>query len=271
MPTRARSTKSKSKLPAKTSAEHVYVYAACDGTPMALPSAGMPAGAAPRALAISDDTTLVVSNVRRDIYSATSIEARLSDLDWVAAAAAAHHGVIDALAASAAAVVPFRLFTIFSSETAAVAAMRAKIAAIRRAFDRVRGREEWVLRIAKPDPARVERDEPAARANSGTDFLTRKAVARREDLERSQRVTADATAAYDALRALAEAATARTVEPGGTLLLDAAFLMMPDRVDALRDALTMAAARLLRDGCAVSFTGPWPPYSFASIQADPDG
>jgi hypothetical protein len=219
-------------LPAKTSAEHVYVYAACDGTSMALPSAGMPAGAAPRALAISDDTTLVVSNVRRDIYSATSIEARLSDLDWVAAAAAAHHGVIDALAASAAAVVPFRLFTIFSSETAAVAAMRAKIAAIRRAFDRVRGRE---------------------------------------DLERSQRVTADATAAYDALRALAEAATARTVEPGGTLLLDAAFLMMPDRVDALRDALTMAAARLLRDGCAVSFTGPWPPYSFASIQADPDG
>ena len=261
----APSTKSKSKLPTKTSAEHVYVFAATEGTPASLPATGMPHGGAPRAVAIADDTLLIVANVPSDVYNTASLEARLSDLDWVAAAGAAHHTVVDALASSHAVVLPFRLFTIFSSEAKAVSTTRVKAAAMRRAFDRIRGREEWVLRIGKPDPARIERRQPARRAATGTSFLAQKADARREDRERSARVTIDAEAAYDALQRLAEAAAIKAVDPAGTLLLDAAFLVTPSQVDSLKQALTTAAGRLLRDGCPVSLTGPWPPYSFASL------
>ena len=51
---------------------------------------------------------------------------------------------------------------------------------------------------------------------------------------------------------------------------DAALLVPPARVETVRDALTRSAERLLRDGCPVSLTGPWPPYSFASMDASVD-
>ncbi|HUE89493.1 MAG TPA: GvpL/GvpF family gas vesicle protein [Vicinamibacterales bacterium] len=252
--------------------EHVYVYCAIEGTPAALPAAGLADGGAPRALPLHRTVSLVVSDVSSAVYNAEALEARLADLDWVAAAGAAHHAVVDALSEGGVVVLPFRLFTIFSNEAKALATLRQAQAAMDRAFDRVRGRQEWVLRIGKPDPARVLAPQAAGVSPpSGTGFLRAKADARREAIARAERVTQDAASSFDALAQLAEAATSRSVPPGGSLLCDAAFLVQPSRVAALRDALTRTAERLLRDGCPVSLTGPWPPYSFASMEAPADG
>ncbi len=140
-----------------------------------------------------------------------------------------------------------------------------------RAFDRVRGRQEWVLRIGKPDPARAPGVQANAPASSGTGFLRAKADARREELARAERVKHDALTSFEALAKLADAATSRPVDPAGSLLCDGALLVPPSRVEAVREALTRSAERLLRDGCPVSLTGPWPPYSFASLDAPVDG
>lgn len=266
----APSTRSKSKLSTKKSAEHVYVYvyAAVEGTPAALPGPGMPGGGPPRAIPIAEHTSLIVSSVPSDTYNALSIEARLSDLDWVASAGAAHHAVVDALVSHTAVVLPFRLLTIFSTEEKAVTTAREKLPAIRRAFARVRGSEEWVLHIGRPDPSRLPPADAAPRARSGTDFLATKALKRREDLSRAERIKSDAVASYEALQRVAEAAKTKPVDPSGTLLLDAAFLVRPSQLESLKHALTKAAERLLRDGCRVSLTGPWPPYSFASVDVE---
>ena len=66
------------------------------------------------------------------------------------------------------------------------------------------------------------------------------------------------------LNVAAISAHARTAPPGTNLLLDAAFLVNTRQSAAFRRTLTRAAASLLRDGCPVSLTGPWPPYSFAA-------
>jgi multidrug efflux pump subunit AcrA (membrane-fusion protein) len=126
-----------------------------------------------------------------------------------------------------------------------------------------------VLRIGAPDPTRLERLETAAEAPiSGTGFLQAKADAKRAVAARSARVREDAGAARDALQQFADATRVRPVENAGTLMIDAAFLVRPDQVDAMRETLTQRAERLLRDGCPVSLTGPWPPYSFAAMEAD---
>jgi len=251
--------------------EHVYAYCAIEGTPDALPAAGLPAGGAPRTVPLHNAVALVVSDVSSALYNATSLEPKLSDLDWVATAGAAHHAVVDALAEAGHVVLPFRLFTIFSNEAAAIDTLRRARTAMEKAFDRVRGRQEWVLRIGKPDPARAEAasviDTAAA---SGTGFLRAKADARRETLGRAERVRHDAKASFEALAKLADAATSRPVDPAGSLLCDGALLVPPSRVEAVRDALARSAERLLRDGCPVSLTGPWPPYSFASMDAPVD-
>lgn len=254
-----------------------YVYGAIEGARASLPDRGMPGGSPPRCLSLADRISLVVSDVPSDVYGPGALEPRLSDLEWVGQAGAAHHAVIEALADQGAVVVPFRLFTIYSTDAAAVSAVRAAQPALSGVFDRVRGRQEWVLRIGRPDAARavptrgtVERTtratpQPPSRGR-GARFLQAKAQARRERAERARRVRADAAAAYDALARLADDATARPVDDQGTLLLDAAFLVRPERVETMREALTRAAARLLEDGCSVSLTGPWPPYSFSSLE-----
>lgn len=243
-----------------------YVFCAVEGQATALPAVGMPGGAAPRAVPLDDTVALIVSDVPSVTYNAETLEPKLSDLDWVGEAGAAHHAVVDALAEAGLVVVPFRLFTIFSTEDKALATFRDARAALAGVFDRVRGRQEWVLRIGKPDPARIEAPAPEASRASGKSFLQAKSGARRESAARSERVRADAAAAYESLAALAQAASSRPVDPNGTLLLDAAFLAEPARVEEMRRTLTRAADRLLKDGCSVSLTGPWPPYSFASME-----
>ena len=264
------SMRSKLKSTKATSADHVYAYAAVEGRPPALPGSGMPDGAPPQIVSLSGGISLVVSRVPAQMYNAESIEARLSDLDWVSHAGAAHHTIVEAVADAGFVVLPFRLFTIFSSEASAREALVERLTAIQRAFDRVRGRSEWVLRIGKPDPSRVT--QPAnVEATSGTSFLASKAKARRDEAARTARVQHDAAAAYEALAKLADAARLKDVEPGGTVLIDAALLVPSDAAEALERALTAAAGQLLDDGCAVSLTGPWPPYSFASLDGPAHG
>jgi hypothetical protein len=267
-----------------------YVYCAIEGRPAALPAAGMPHAGPPRALPLDEKVTLIVSDVPAATYTPEVLEPRLSDLDWVSTAGAAHHGVVEALADSGLVVVPFRLFTIFSTADKAIALLQGNRSGMTRAFDRVRGKQEWVLRIGKPDPTRSARPGQArstpsagsaqvastgsprseAPSSSGTSFLQAKAEAKRETAARAQRVKEDAEAAYDALEQLADAAKTRPVDTAGTLMLDAAFLVAPAQVDVMRETLTRTAERLLRDGCAVSLTGPWPPYSFASMDDTAD-
>jgi hypothetical protein len=229
----------------------------------------MPDSKPPRATPLDSGITLIVSDVPAARYAAAALEPRLTDLDWVSQAGAAHHAVIEAIAEQGVSVLPFRLFTLFSSDAKAVETVRQYRAALIRAFDRVRGRQEWVLRISKPDATRTESAPGTARApGSGADFLQAKAQARREAAARATRVKEDAAAAFEALEQLADAATTRPVDSAGTLMLDAAFLVPPSRVDALRETLTRRAERLLRDGCAVSLTGPWPPYSFGTVETN---
>ena len=70
---------------------------------------------------------------------------------------------------------------------------------------------------------------------------------------------------FDRLDALADASTTRPIAPGTNLLLDAAFLIPKRRTETLRRTLTKEAQVLLEDGCQISLTGPWPPYSFAAV------
>ncbi len=246
-----------------------YVYCAVEGAVDVLPPATMPQGDPARALALHDNVSLIVSSVPAAVYTADVLEPKLADLDWVSEAGAAHHAVVDALADRGKVVLPFRLFTLFSTEAKALSTLAQSRVAMARAFDRIRDRQEWVLRIGKPDPSRSEPTPPTPRA-TGTNFLQAKAEARREAAARATRAQQDSAAAFEALQQLALASKSRPVDGAGALLLDAAFLVEPSRIETMRDTLTRRAERLLQDGCSVSLTGPWPPYSFAAMDAGDD-
>lgn len=263
----------KSRRTTTTAKAYVYAYAAVAGRPSArllarLPA--MPEAAPPRGIHLTDDLTLVVCDVPSGTYSPQSVEPRLADLEWVSQCGAAHHAVTEALS-DAHAVMPFRLFTIFSSEAKARATVRKKARRIAAAMERVKGHREWVLRIGRPDPARarvppVARRQPdSSRPATGTAFLQAKAEERRDARSRAARVKADLATVFEMMREAATAADARPIEAGTTLILDAAFLVSTRKAAAFQKTLTRVAKPLLDVGCPVSLTGPWPPYSFASL------
>ena len=159
---------------------YLYVYAAVAGKVDAVALTGVPTlpdGGVPRVLGLDRSVSLIVADVPPAIYNAETLEARLADLDWVAECGVAHHAVSDALAETSV-VLPMRLFTLFSSEAVALATLRRSTSAIAAALKRVTGQQEWVLRIGRPETARL--DTGAAQAPgvpSGTSFLRAKADA----------------------------------------------------------------------------------------------
>jgi hypothetical protein len=220
-------------------------------------------------VALDDTLSLVVADVPAAIYSPAALERRLADREWVSRCGAAQHAVSEALAKRDT-VIPLRFLTLFSTEAKAVSALRRSKAGLVKTMARVKGREEWVLRIGTPDPRRATAAGHPSRAGgdatSGTAFLRAKADERRLARERATRVAADAIKVFDPLRKVADQATTRSVEPGLNVLLDAALLVKKRNVPALRRSLARAAAGLLEEGCPVSLTGPWPAYSFASLR-----
>jgi hypothetical protein len=228
----------------------------------------MPGGRPPRVLPVTRGVSLVVADVPQASYAPTVLEPRLADADWVSAAAAAHHASIERLARTRS-LVPFRIFTIFSSDARARQTTMRKAPRLRRALARLAGREEWVLRVGPPDAPRVapatRGGAPGSSPASGTHFLRQKAAAVHQQRVRADRVATDVAGVVRALESLADATSVRPAPPGTSLLVDAAFLVARRRRAAFRRALRVQAAPLLAEGCAISLTGPWPPYSFASI------
>src|SRR5262245_60621410 len=202
---RATTRRSASSKGAAATGSLVYAYAAVAGHPSSRAVARLsrlPGGGPPRVLSIDDTLSVIVADVPADVYNSAAIDERLSDLDWVGACGGAHHAVADALFA-AHRVVPLRLFTLFADDKRTQAALARMRPRIRTALSRLEGRKEFVLRVGRPDAARVDTpDVPRAATDerpSGTGFLRAKASSRREAAERHARASRSAVEVFDAL------------------------------------------------------------------------
>src|SRR5947208_3620245 len=76
---------------------------------------GLPGTGPIRQLDLDKGRWLVVADAPLDRYGEAAISRRLSDLEWVSRAAVAHEAVIESFIDTAA-LLPMKLFTIFSSD-----------------------------------------------------------------------------------------------------------------------------------------------------------
>ena len=220
----------------------------------------MPRGDTPRALDLGHGLWVIVSSVPGKEYE-TGLTRRLTDVEWVAECGVAHHDVI-ARAAHGRGVAPFRLLTLFRSDDRVIEEVTRLRPRIEQALDRVRDRREWVVRVAAVSRAHTA---PSARATrTGTSYLMERAkqpsglapvspAARRATRE----LIADLTAYADRM--------IQRPSHAGHVLYDGALLVSRAREHDLGHAVRQWAPRLTPLGCRVSLTGPWPPYSFVSL------
>jgi Gas vesicle synthesis protein GvpL/GvpF len=248
----------------------VYLYAVGDAALGEVVPADLTGVAgAPVQVLVEGRLGAVVSGVDPHQFGEEALQRNLEDLSWLAATARAHHTVVDVIGQHHA-LAPLRMATVYLDDDNVRALLQAKEAAFQAALDRIRGREEWGVKafaVAHPD-AGPDRSAAESDLGPGAAYLLRKRRAR----DRLARVRQDvAAAAADLHQTLSAAAVASHLYPPQDpqlsgrredMVLNAAYLV--DEAEAA--AFTDAVARWQSPHIDLELTGPWAPYSFATLE-----
>jgi hypothetical protein len=225
--------------------------------------AGLPGSAKPRAVPAGRSLWLVVSEVPLETYGPARLDTALRDLDWVAQIAVAHEAIVEHFATlRGTAVVPMKLFTMFSTEARAVSEMETRRTHIDRVLKRISGCEEWGVRVMRgaQRPTAIQPTD----GRSGTAFLTARKAVRDTAREAVAKANVAAATVFDALAPIARDARRRNDSPAGAVppLLDAAFLVPAGKRARFRTAARRVAKVCAQAGAEMTLTGPWPAYNF---------
>jgi hypothetical protein len=256
------------------SATAIYVYCVVRGAKGLAPARvprGLAGSSAASLVPLSPSVSLVVGEVPLELYGAEKLERALRDLDWVGTVAVAHEAVVEYFVRqSGVTVIPMKLFTMFSSRARAAAEMIRRRRELEEVFARLRGCEEWGVRVAGRRAAPRTKRPPGVPA-SGTAFLTARKQARDQAREDIRLAAEAAEAAYDVLAAHARDSRRRDDVPDAASappLLDAAFLIPASNRARFRAAARRAAAACAQAGAAMTVSGPWPAYNFVDGQRE---
>jgi hypothetical protein len=260
-----------------------YVYGV---VPASLSSAAAPAGLddANVQLQHGDDggPAALVSMLDGDRYAPAALEATSGEVEWISPRAVAHDRVLT-WASDHGAVVPLPMFSLFTGADAVRTMLRDRALELTTALDRLARGREYALRVYRVDtellavmpslsPRLGEIAAAAAAASPGQRYL----LERKLETEKKSEMRAVTQALIDEIMGeLAPHAISHIRSPiprltdadgtaRGVLVLNAAFFVAPDAMDAFQRTLTALVERRGDSGLRFDFTGPWPPYHFAS-------
>ena len=246
------------------SATYVYCIVASSTPPPAGAATGLPGTGPVRAIEIKPGRYLVVSDVPMAELGEAQLAAKMSDLDWVSRAAVAHEGVNEAFM-NADAVVPMKLFTLFTSDERALDEIRKGWKRVDGLIKRLNKSQEWGVRLVF-DESRAPKASLADGPVSGRGYLQAKRQQHEASTRRSSTMRKTAGDVIKTLRPMARDVEKRSVtEPPDSrsrLLLDAAFLVPRAKADRFRKSVEERARKIAPQGYALQLSGPWPPYSF---------
>jgi hypothetical protein len=216
--------------------------------------------------------TALAGAVPESEFGQPAVRHNLENLDWLAAVARAHDAVVRSAMGEGAAAVPVRLVTLFSEETSVRSLLRERGTDFEAALQRLDGRTEWGVKVFGDPAAAPGTGESASddtgEANPGTSYLLRRRNARAERERAVRAATEHGERLHARLARLSVASRHHALggavarEGTGTLLLNGAYLVDDRDFVAFRDAV---GAETGDAGVRVELTGPWPPYSFASV------
>lgn len=228
------------------------------------------------------EVAAVVGSVPGAIYGAESLDARLGELGWVGERGVAHERVLTWFA-DRGPIVPLSLFSLHEDDERVRDRLALQAPRLRAILERLEGRREWGVKVRRIDAtlaAHLDLLSPRLRglaaeiesAPPGRRFLLQK---KRDSMrgEELRAVSADAARTlFEQLESCAERAarlpiTTSAGEVERTLVLHAAFLVSEAGFPAFQQRLSEAAHRYSRLGFEFEFTGPWPPYHFADVDA----
>ncbi|MDQ4008757.1 MAG: GvpL/GvpF family gas vesicle protein, partial [Actinomycetota bacterium] len=249
----------------------LYAFAIIPARPVDLAGVSGIDGEAPLSIVQHGELGLVVSRMRLDLMDDVS-EDDLSETGALATLARRHDQVVRAVFEHGP-VLPLRFGTVVTDDDGARRLLEEHDSTARRRLAHLDTHREWGVRLTRDpdavDPADEDRD--SRRAMTGTDYLTSRRDALQQSQRAEQRTAALGAEVEDALRAHAVDLVHRGGGPGSGLVADLAYLVP----SAEQDEFLAATDRLRNDvsdrGVMLEVTGPWPPYSFATLESTGQG
>ena len=260
-----------------------YVYGV---VPASLSSATAPAGLddAEVRLERSDGggPAALVSVLDGERYAPGALETTSGEVEWVSPRAVAHDRVLT-WASDKGAVVPLPMFSLFSGADAVRTMLRDRSPELATTLERLARGREYALRVYRVDsellgamtelsPRLAGIAASAAAASPGQRYL----LERKLDTEKKAELRAVTQGLVDEIVSeLAPRALSHVRSPiprlagadgaaRGVLVLNAAFFVAPEGLEAFQGTLTALVERHGANGLRFDFTGPWPPYHFAT-------
>jgi hypothetical protein len=251
-----------------------------------MPETTLPVGLDDTGVALErhDRIAALVSVLESDQYAPAALETNSGDVEWLSPRAVAHDRVLTwASDRGGGAVVPLPMFSLFSGQQAVRAMLRERASQLASTLARVSRGREYALRVYRVDaellaavaslsPRLKEMAKTAESASPGQRYLLERKLDGEKKVELrslSQKIVEDIVSELrpqtlsvvrSPIPRVVEAETATR----GTMVLNLAFLVAPEQLEALQRTLTSLVARHGAHGFRFDFTGPWPPYHFVS-------
>jgi hypothetical protein len=220
----------------------------------------------------------VASPVPEDDFHEAALRRHLEDLGWLEALARAHHGVIETLAARTT-VLPLRLATVYLDDERVRATLHDRQELFLDRLERLDGHVELGVKLYVDTDVASDIPPPAATSpqpalSPGRSYLRRRRAEQdtRNDTYRAAEQAAariETTARTHAVeRARHRIQEGELATGPGTNISNDAYLVPAGHADAFRTEAAHSTDGLT--GVRVDITGPWAPYSFATLP-DPAG
>jgi hypothetical protein len=184
------------------------------------------------------------------------------------------------------AVVPLPMFSLFSGEEAVHQMLSDRATQLGRTLNRVARGREYALRVYRIDaelldsvgelsPRLAELAATAAAASPGQRYLLERKLEGEKKTEMrvvTQRIVDEIIGELGpSVMAVDRSPIPKTPSPDGsrgTMILNAAFLVAPESLEAFQRSLTTLVDLHGAHGFRFDFTGPWPPYHFVDDTGD---
>jgi hypothetical protein len=225
-------------------------------------------GEAPVRAIVEGGLACFVSTVAMHEFGADALRENLEDLAWLERTARRHDAVVQACA-DVTTIAPFRLATICTDDQSVCERLRSLSGRAAAVLARLDGRHEFGVKLFATEPHSAPTD-PEPVESSGRAYLMRRRDERASQERFAEQAMREADAVHQALSERAVMAyrhrpqDQRLTGDPRPMVLNAAFLIDDDKVERFRAAADGLAAQRSPDSLVV--TGPWPPYSFATVE-----
>ena len=236
-----------------------------------------------------DGIEAVVSDVNTDDFGEMQKKAQ-EDIHWIREKALAHEMVVEEAIGKknngSAPVIPVKFGVIFNNDERLVKVIGEQSGAIRAAFDRIRAKQEWSVKLFLKDNQKIkdqvreqselfrEKSKTLAALPAGMAYFMEEEF--NEELERecSRRLEEEAMKTFDELKPFAaEAVLVKILDSKLTgrnerMVLNSAYLVANSHLPEFEKVVSTMREKLAERGFLLEQGGPWPAYHFTEFAHD---